>query len=129
MKNLIAYFLMVVTLITGSVTFASANSASMAIGSALGSAAAGFFRVPENTIRYHYYTASAGEELAIELAGDGDTDLDLYVYDSRGRLIDSASGSSDYEISNIDVFKNTTLKIKVVNRGSIHNNYSLTVWK
>ena len=133
MKNLITYFLMVVTLITGSVTFASANAASMANGKAVKAgestnSTARLFTVSANTTRYHTYNLSKGECAQIVLDGDGDTDLDLYVYDSAGRLIESSTGYSDYEVLNITAYSNTTMTVKVVNRGSLYNQYDLSVW-
>ncbi len=134
MKNLIANFLMVVTLISGSVIFASAQKPQrMANGKAVKTtetidSAANFFTVSAYTSRSHTYSMSKGDSVEIVLDGDGDTDLDLYVYDSAGRLIDSSAGSSDYEVLEITAYANTTMTVKVINRGSLYNQYDLTVW-
>ena len=135
MKNLIAYFLMVATLVTGSVTFASAQKPqSNGIGKAAdatteaANSAPRYFTVSGSMTRYHTYRMNKGENARIVLDGDGDTDLDLYVYDGNGNLIDSATGYGDYEVSNTNWFVNTTITVKVVNRGSVYNTYDLSVW-
>jgi hypothetical protein len=69
-----------------------------------------------------------GENIRIELTGDGDTDLDMYVYASNGTLIDSRQGSSDIETSYITAYGSGTITIKVVNRGSVYNAYDLSIY-
>jgi len=70
-----------------------------------------------------------GDEVtAIRIQGDGDTDLDLYVYDDRGNLISSGTGYSDCEEVQILPYYRQTLTIKVVNRGNVYNEYSIRVW-
>jgi hypothetical protein len=65
----------------------------------------------------------ANERASIAVSGDGDTDLDLYVYDENGNLIDKDTDYSDDCIVNF--FPKWTGKfiIKVVNRGNVYNNY------
>ena len=84
------------------------------------------FTVSANTTRYHNYQLYAGECVRVVLNGDGDTDLDLYVYDSAGRLIESSTGYSDYETLDITAYADTTMTVKVVNRGSYINQYDLS---
>ncbi len=61
----------------------------------------------------------------VAISGDGDTDLDLYIYDENGNLIDSDVDYSD------DCYVRCTPKwtgrfyIKVVNRGPVRNYYTL----
>ncbi len=69
-----------------------------------------------------------GEVTAIRIQGDGDTDLDLYVYDERGNLVDSGTGYSDFEEVQILPHYRQTLTIRVVNRGNVYNEYSIRVW-
>ena len=61
----------------------------------------------------------------VAIVGDGDTDLDLYIYDSNGNLItkdDSTSGNA--YCSWIPAWTDTFV-IKVVNRGSVYNDFIL----
>src|SRR5687768_10444572 len=114
MKNLIALFLTAVTLLAGSATITSAQkpqgpnaagSDMSSIGKAADAPAAAStgsrFTVSANAVRYHTYRMAAGGTVRIELSGDGDTDLDMYVYSSEGVLIDKRESFSDSEVSYI----------------------------
>lgn len=65
----------------------------------------------------------ANELAEILVSGDGDTDLDLYVYDSNGNMIVSDSDYTD------DCYVRWVPKwtgrftVKIVNRGPIYNRY------
>ncbi len=74
-----------------------------------------------------YYEISFIErELAeIFVLGDGDTDLDLYVYDSNGHLIAKDDDYTDRcVVSWVPAWTGRYI-IKIVNRGPILNNYHL----
>ncbi len=59
----------------------------------------------------------------IAISGDGDTDLDLYVYDSNGNLIVSDTDySDDCYVSWVPAWTGRFV-VKVVNRGSVYNRY------
>lgn len=64
-----------------------------------------------------------GEAAIISLSGDGDTDLDLYVYDENGNLV--ASDTSGKDDCRVRFFPKTTgnFKIKVKNLGNVYNRY------
>ena len=74
---------------------------------------------------YLDYTASfvANQLAEVLLSGDGDTDLDLYVYDSNGNLIASDTDYSD------DCYVRWVPKwtgrytIRIVNRGPVYNRF------
>ena len=70
-------------------------------------------------------TLYGGERSVISLSGDGDTDLDLYVYDENGNLIASDTGYSDQ--ASVWVRPNWTghFTIRVVNRGSVYNDFTV----
>lgn len=76
---------------------------------------------------YDSYSTSfiAGYLAEVAVVGDGDTDLDLYVYDSNGNLIASDTDYTD------DCYVSWTpawtgrFTIKVVNRGLVANRYVL----
>ena len=71
-----------------------------------------------------YQISFIADELAeILVSGDGDTDLDLYVYDSNGNLIEKDTDYTD------DCYVRWVPKwtgrfiVKIVNRGPIYNRY------
>lgn len=73
---------------------------------------------------YTWTCSFVAERLAeIFVSGDGDTDLDLYVYDSNGNLIASDTDYSD------DCYVTWVPRwtgkyyVKIVNRGGVYNRY------
>ena len=59
----------------------------------------------------------------ILVSGDGDTDLDLYVYDSNGNLIASDTDyTDDCYVSWVPQWTGSFI-VKVVNRGRVYNRY------
>ena len=59
----------------------------------------------------------------VAVSGDGDTDLDLYVYDSNGNLIASDTDySDDCYVCWVPAWTGRFV-IKVVNRGPVYNRY------
>jgi hypothetical protein len=73
------------------------------------------------------YTATfrANEYASVGVSGDGDTDLDLYVYDDQGRLISKDDGPSDECRTRMIVYRTSRFTIKVVNRGSLYNEFDI----
>ncbi len=67
----------------------------------------------------------AGETAIVTAIGDGDTDLDLYVYDQNGNLIDSDTDYTDNCVCTFTPRWTGNFKIRVVNRGRVYNNYVL----
>ena len=59
------------------------------------------------------------------VSGDGDTDLDLYVYDSNGNLIGSDADYSDDCVVRWVPAWTGEFTIKVVNRGAVYNNFAI----
>ena len=67
----------------------------------------------------------AGRLAEVAVSGDGDTDLDLYVYDSNGNLIEKdADYTDDCYVSWVPKWTGR-FKIKIVNRGRVANRYVL----
>jgi hypothetical protein len=68
---------------------------------------------------------TAGRLAEIAISGDGDTDLDLYVYDSNNNLIASSEDySDDCYVSWVPRWTGN-FSIRVVNRGNVFNRYQL----
>lgn len=67
----------------------------------------------------------AGEPAVVVVRGDGDTDLDLYIYDENGNLV--ASDTDDTDDCMVRWVPRWTGRfvIKVVNRGSVDNRYQI----
>jgi hypothetical protein len=77
---------------------------------------------------YTDYITFSGQSLAeVAIIGDGDTDLDLYVYDENGNLIDSDMDYTDDCYVSFRPKWTGTFKVVVKNRGSIYNDYMLMV--
>jgi hypothetical protein len=65
----------------------------------------------------------AGELAMIIVSGDGDTDLDLYVYDANGNLIGSDEDYSDDCVVSWVPKWTGMYTIKIKNRGNVYNRY------
>ena len=61
----------------------------------------------------------------VAIVGDGDTDLDLYIYDSNGNLITKDDSTSRNAYCSWIPAWTDTFVIKVVNRGSVYNDFIL----
>lgn len=74
---------------------------------------------------YLDYTASfvANQLAEVLLSGDGDTDLDLYVYDSNGNLIASDTDYSDDCYVRWVPAWTGRYTIRIVNRGPVYNRF------
>lgn len=63
----------------------------------------------------------AGEQAQVHVLGDGDTDLDLFVYDENGELICSSETFSDRESCSWYPRWTGSFYIEVMNLGSVYN--------
>ena len=66
-----------------------------------------------------------GVRACVAVVGDGDTDLDLYIYDQNGNLIAKDDGYSDSCIVEWYPKWTGSFLIKVVNRGSVYNTFGI----
>jgi hypothetical protein len=76
--------------------------------------------------RYSFTCTYVGGRLAeMYLKGDGDSDLDYYLYDSYGNLVDSDEDSTDSAI--FRWYPNSTMTYRVVvrNRGGTYNVFQI----
>lgn len=68
-----------------------------------------------------YITYRGGYRANLSIIGDGDTDLDFYIYDSRGNLVGSDTDYSDQAYFYWTPRYDTRYRVKVVNRGNVYN--------
>lgn len=78
---------------------------------------------------YDLYTmAFQGNELAeVGVLGDGDTDLDLYIYDESGNRVCSDADSTDTMYCRWTPKRTGDFTIKIKNLGDVYNQYDLLV--
>jgi hypothetical protein len=73
-----------------------------------------------------YTVVFAGKERAeVGVKGDGDTNLDLYVYDENGNLVAGDEGSTDVCLAVFTPRWTGKFTIVVVNRGLVPNDYTI----
>lgn len=68
-----------------------------------------------------------GERACVVVSGDGDTDLDLYIYDENGNLVASDTDYTDDCVCVWNPRWTGPFTIKIVNRGRVFNRYALAV--
>ncbi|PQJ26936.1 hypothetical protein BSZ35_18605 [Salinibacter sp. 10B] len=76
-----------------------------------------------STDRWNLGSFRGGELAEVRVRGDGDTDLDCYVYDHNGNLIDSDTDYTDYCILRWTPRYTGSFRLYVRNLGSIWNGY------
>lgn len=84
-------------------------------------------RVPSKGTDTHEFTFRKGVKVTINVRGDGDTDLDLYVYDLNDKLIAKDDDLTDNCVVAFTPEETAKYRVKVVNLGSVYNEYSITV--
>jgi len=90
---------------------------------AVGGPKRGVYSVPARGTDTFVVKFFANERATIVVSGDGDTDLDLYVYDDMGNLIVKDDDYSDDCVVNWVPRWTGQFTIKVVNRGNVYNQY------
>jgi hypothetical protein len=86
----------------------------------------GWYRVEAFSTQSFTERFRGGETTRIQLSGDGDTKLELRVYDAAGRLVASdALGSGDDRVVFVTPRLTGTYTVKVTNRGGVFNDYWL----
>lgn len=120
MKKLLASLFIALVLVGGipSVSFAKTNVKTANIAADV---IYDTYRVRANSTNTHRIYLRKGAA-AIGIEGDGDTDLDLYVYDSN-RLIAKMESHSDEEMVRLNIYRSGYFTVRVVNRGSVYNDY------
>lgn len=82
-------------------------------------------RVEAGDVDIYRISFYGGESAAVALRGDGDTDLDLYIYDENGNFITSDDDGSDFCIARWTPRYTGLFTIRVRNRGRVYNRYTM----
>ena len=85
----------------------------------------GEYRIAARSYRTFSVRFRAYEVARVVVEGDGDTDLDLYIYNEDGALVASDDDSSDYCVAEWVPRRTQTYTIKVVNRGYVYNDCTI----
>lgn len=70
-------------------------------------------------------TFVGGYNASVLISGDGDTDLDLYIYDQNGNEVCKSISYGDDEICTWNPIWTGPFMIKVKNRGTYSNRYNI----
>ena len=97
-----------------------------AAGPAGGGPTAGL-RVPAKGSDTHQVYLRKGVRVSITARGDGDTDIDLYVYNPEGRLVAKDDDTTDICIVNFTPEETGQYQLKIVNLGNVYNEYKLEI--
>jgi hypothetical protein len=90
---------------------------------ALGGPREGWYSVKARSTDTFQLAFTTNRLAEIVVSGDGDTDLDLYVYDANGNLIAyDEDYSDDCYVSWVPAWTGA-FTIQIVNRGRVHNRY------
>lgn len=83
-------------------------------------------RVLSNSTDTWEISFRGGERGSIRVDGDGDTDLDCYVYNSSGTLVAYDNDLTDYCV--LDWYQSSagTVRLEIKNLGSVYNQYILS---
>jgi len=101
------------------------------VSTAFASPVAGLLRYSDTVLKHstdsYNVVIRGGEYTHISFSGDGDTDVDCYVYDSAGNLVVQDINPEDECRMQVYSPFATVITIDLKNLGSVRNNYTLTV--
>ena len=83
-------------------------------------------RVEAHQTNTDYFHFEVNELAQVTVKGDGDCDLDLYVYDFEGTLVAQDNDYTDYCIASWIPDYHKSYRIVVMNRGDIYADYVLS---
>lgn len=82
-------------------------------------------RVEANATSQHTMNFRSGQSVSIRLRGNGDTDLDLFIFGPTGNQVASDISLDDNEVVTFQARETGTHRIEVRNLGSARNQYRL----
>jgi hypothetical protein len=83
-------------------------------------------RVEAFSVNTYDIDFKGGVYAELTLVGDGDTDLDLFIYDENGNYIGSGETYSDEEVVGWTPRWTGTFTVEVHNLGNLYNDYDLS---
>jgi hypothetical protein len=107
------------------VALAGAFMASSAQAGAVGLPVSHPDRVDAYSVNTYYIEFYGGEYAEVAIVGDGDTDLDLFIYDENGNFIGSGETYSDVEVVGFNPRWTGTFRVEVHNFGDVYNEFGL----
>lgn len=81
--------------------------------------------LPFATDRWDVWTSPGHSQIVVD--GDGDTDLDCYVYDRAGRLLGADNDGTDYCVVRFRRPATGNVVLDVENLGRVYNAYAVSV--
>ena len=84
-------------------------------------------RVPAKGSDTHSFTFRKGTRVNITVRGDGDTDVDLFVYDENGRLVAKDDELTDVCIVAFTPEETGRFRVEVKNLGNVYNEYRMEI--
>ena len=95
------------------------------LAASIGGATRGEYTIAAHSTRTFTRSFYAGEPARVGVHGDGDTDLDLYIYDEAGNLVAVDDDSTD--ICYVEWTPRWTgrFTIRIVNRGDVYNDFEI----
>ena len=84
-------------------------------------------RVEANGTNRHTMYASSGQRITVRLTGDGDTDLDLFVFDPSGNEVARDISTDDNESASFTAQRTGNYRVEVRNLGNVWNGYQ--IWR
>lgn len=118
-KKLVTSIMMAVVLAFG----VAVPSFATVVNSPTGSMSGTYRIKARNTHTFQTISFRRGEWASVFIEGDGDTDLDLYVYDPSGTLVVMDDDNLDVCLAQWVPQRTGVYTIKVVNRGNVYNDY------
>jgi hypothetical protein len=112
--------------ITGIIQQLQSRAGATARGALGGPQGPHYDRVLAGATDTYRITFRGGEPAAIRVRGDGDTDLDCYVYDQNGRLVAVDDDTTDYCVLNWYPGSTGTHRLEIRNLRDVYNAYVLT---
>ena len=82
-------------------------------------------RVAAGAIDTYNLQFIGGEVARVQVIGDGDTDLDLYIYDENGNLITKDDDNTDFCVVSWTPRWSGNFRIRIKNLGRVYNQYTL----